>query len=215
MNDYILAVGAFTSYSTAPSAASTRIIALTPSGPYDDTYWFSPNGFNSTATQIKPSTNGEYWAVGNFTTYSNTGTYLSKYYERIQNNGDGYAETNGFPSAGSVTNVTVQSDSKPIFSGSFTAFTQTDSSLYSSSRIIRLTSGATVDTTFKVGTGFNSTVNITQLQTDGKVLVGGIFTTFNGISVPKLVRLTTTGSLDKEFTFFSAATNVTRIVLKP
>lgn len=215
MNDYILAVGNFTSYSTAPTAAATRVISLTPTGPLDETYWFSPNGFNASVSQIKASPNGEYWAIGNFTSFNNTGTFLSKYYERIMSNGYGYAETSGFQTAGSVTNVVVQSDSKPVFSGSFTGFTRSDNTVYASNRILRLTSGATVDTSFKIGSGFNSTVNITQLQSDGKILAGGIFTTFNGISVPKLVRLTTSGSLDKEFNFFSSATNVTRIVLKP
>ena len=47
--------------------------------------------------------------------------------------------------------------------------------------------------------GLNGVVLATALQADGKLLVGGYFTTFNGVSCGKIVRLLTNGSLDTNF----------------
>lgn len=62
-----------------------------------------------------------------------------------------------------------------------------------------------LDPTFNVadqglaGQGFNNTVStIVQLQ-DGKLLVGGNFTTYNGVAVRPFVRLNTDGTLDNSF----------------
>ncbi|WP_324680600.1 malectin domain-containing carbohydrate-binding protein [Hymenobacter sp. GOD-10R] len=52
---------------------------------------------------------------------------------------------------------------------------------------------------FSVGAGFNGTVNAVALQRDGKVVVGGEFTAYNGITRNRLVRLNPDGSLDPSF----------------
>jgi uncharacterized delta-60 repeat protein len=78
--------------------------------------------------------------------------------------------------------------------------------------IIRLTSGGTLDTSFKA-TGFSGTtgnlVLISNQQSDGKYLVGGTITNYSGISTQDwVIRLNTDGTLDTSFTF-SPITNDT------
>ena len=53
--------------------------------------------------------------------------------------------------------------------------------------------------TARFGTGFNDVASAIALQTDGKILVGGSFTSYNGTSVTSLVRLNANGSLDTAF----------------
>ena len=67
--------------------------------------------------------------------------------------------------------------------------------------LARLNSDGSVDPTFGIGSGLNSSGTITQflLQPDGKVVIGGTFSTLNGLARPKLARLNPDGSLDASF----------------
>src|SRR3989338_7889030 len=56
-----------------------------------------------------------------------------------------------------------------------------------------------LDTAFNTGSGANASVQSLALQTDGKILVGGGFTTFNGLPRRKIARLNADGSLDMSF----------------
>lgn len=51
----------------------------------------------------------------------------------------------------------------------------------------------------KFGTGFNNPVSDAVLQPDGKVVVVGGFTSYNGVAVPGIVRLNTDGTIDTGF----------------
>lgn len=70
-----------------------------------------------------------------------------------------------------------------------------------SAKIKRLNADGTLDSAFQtvLGSGFNNTVTGVAVQADGGILVGGIFTSFNGASVGPVVRLTPSGSLDAAF----------------
>jgi hypothetical protein len=46
-----------------------------------------------------------------------------------------------------------------------------------------------IDSNFVTGTGFSSSIFSTQTQSDGKILVGGAFTTYNGTTANRIVRL--------------------------
>ncbi|SFE59899.1 delta-60 repeat domain-containing protein [Thermoflexibacter ruber] len=52
---------------------------------------------------------------------------------------------------------------------------------------------------FNVGSGFNNHVYALGLQADGKIVVGGIFTKFNGINANRIARLNTDGGIDASF----------------
>ena len=66
--------------------------------------------------------------------------------------------------------------------------------------VIRLKSDGSVDSTFDMGgAGANSWVRSMTLQPDGKIVIGGDFTTINGLSYQHLARLNYNGSLDTSF----------------
>ena len=65
--------------------------------------------------------------------------------------------------------------------------------------ISRLNSNGTLDASFSPGTGANGSVDTVVLQSDGKILVGGQFTAFNGQTRNGLARLNANGSLDAAF----------------
>ena len=72
--------------------------------------------------------------------------------------------------------------------GQFTTF-----SGESQNRLIRLNSDGSKDTSFNIGTGFNSEVYGITLQSDGKILVAGAFTGFTGVAQSRLIRLNSDG----------------------
>lgn len=73
-----------------------------------------------------------------------------------------------------------------------------------------------IDPTFNTGSGFNGIVNVVVLQPDGRILVGGSFTQYNGVTANKIVRLNSDGSIDSSFNIGGTGfngTNVTAIAL--
>jgi uncharacterized delta-60 repeat protein len=61
-------------------------------------------------------------------------------------------------------------------------------------------STVSVDKSFNPGTGTDRDIRCMALQPDGKILIGGMFTNFNGVDCQKLARLNTNGTLDTTFT---------------
>ncbi|MBL7938484.1 MAG: T9SS type A sorting domain-containing protein [Flavobacteriales bacterium] len=91
--------------------------------------------------------------------------------------------------------ITHQRDGRILIGGLFTSYNGSTPS----SRIARINRDGSYDNTFAIGTGFNSWVYTIVLQGDGKLLVGGDFTSYNGTTRNRLVRLNKTGSLDNTF----------------
>jgi uncharacterized delta-60 repeat protein len=81
-----------------------------------------------------------------------------------------------------------------VFGGLFTSY-----SGLPFNRIVRINSDASVDNTFNIGTGFNNSVYDVEPQSDNKILVGGFFDSYSGVSFGKIVRLNVTGSIDNTF----------------
>jgi uncharacterized delta-60 repeat protein len=115
-------------------------------------------------------------------------------------NADGSMET-AFTNYSSGPNgviyaVAVQADGKIIIGGSFTTFNGT-----ARNGIARLDTDGWLDPSFLYGqTGVGGgAVRCVQVQPDGKILIGGDFSTVNGISRARLARLTSTGAVDPGF----------------
>jgi uncharacterized delta-60 repeat protein len=96
---------------------------------------------------------------------------------------------------GTVNALAIQNDGSIIVGGSITSFNGS-----AVDRIVRLLSNGSIDTSFNVGLGADAAVEAIEIQTDGKILVGGRFSIFNGSSQNKLARLNPDGSLDTTFT---------------
>lgn len=94
-----------------------------------------------------------------------------------------------------VTSIAVQPDGKIIAVGEFTLFNGEQHQ-----RIVRLLSNGSLDTTFNAGEGFNGITSALYIQANGKILVGGDFTTYDVVNpVWGLVRLNANGSFDNTF----------------
>ena len=87
-----------------------------------------------------------------------------------------------------------QSDGKLIIGGEFTMYNGAPANY-----ITRLNLDGTVDATFNPGTGANNAVKTIAIQSNGKILIGGSFTNFNGSVALHITRLNADGSIDNTF----------------
>ncbi|MFT3909303.1 MAG: T9SS type A sorting domain-containing protein [Ferruginibacter sp.] len=116
-------------------------------------------------------------------------------------NSDGSADndflinSNATGSSRIVWATAVQSDGKVLVGGYFYTFNGVQTN-----HIVRLNTDGTVDPTFNIGSGFNEVVKSIAIQPDGKIVVGGYFTQYNGQSFRTIVRLNPNGSVDPTFT---------------
>jgi uncharacterized delta-60 repeat protein len=83
-----------------------------------------------------------------------------------------------------------------VCAGSFTTFNDV-----SRPHIARINPDGTLDTTFVVGTGFNSTVTGVSIDSSNRVICTGGFTQYNGVFVGYCVRLNVDGSIDTTFNY--------------
>ncbi len=120
---------------------------------------------------------------------------------RLNNNGTIDATFTPGVTNGNVSDILRQPDGKILVGGTFT----TTFNGQPRSGIARVNEDGTIDTTFNPGTGTNNFVQKLALQTDGKVLIVGAFTTFNGTSRNRIARLNANGSLDTTFDVGSGA----------
>jgi uncharacterized delta-60 repeat protein len=101
-----------------------------------------------------------------------------------------------------ITALTIQKDGKIIIGGSFSMINGVPRN-----GVARLNTDGSLDTTFDPGTGLTSNspagvyvaVAALVLQPDGKLLVGGYFTSINGVARSGVARLNANGSVDTGF----------------
>jgi uncharacterized delta-60 repeat protein len=112
-------------------------------------------------------------------------------------NADGTLDSSfnsGTGANGIVFSLAVQSDGRVLLGGSFNAINGTVRN-----RIARLNANGSVDSSFNPGTGVNADVIAMVVQSDGKAVIGGAFTTVNDTNRNRVARLNVDGSLDGSF----------------
>lgn len=104
----------------------------------------------------------------------------------------------GTDAQGQVNALAVQPDDKTVIGGVFSTYNGT-----SRNGITRIKSDGEIDPSFDPGDGINIVggdfVTSLVIQPDGKILVGGSFSSFNGQSCGNIIRLNTNGTLDATF----------------
>jgi uncharacterized delta-60 repeat protein len=177
----VVIVGRFTSYN---NTTRSKIARLNTDGSLDTT--FDPGlGVNANLDiyRVTLQPDGKVLIGGDFLTFNGT-TRI-----RIARlNSAGSLDTSFDPGTTSANNgvrpILVQPDGKILTAGDFTTFSGA-----SRNHLTRLNSDGTLDTSFDVGTGANDFVGAIALQPDGRILIGGRFSTYNGTTANRLARL--------------------------
>jgi uncharacterized delta-60 repeat protein len=139
------------------------------------------------------------------------GTSTSPAQQFFRLNTDGSEDASFQPNVsefGTVSTVARQRNGKTYIAGSFVQLNGVARSGFA-----RLNYDGTEDTGFDPGTGFNTPPAVLAIQPDGKVIAGGSFTTYNGVSHPGIARINTDGTLDSSFTTTTGLVSV--IVVLP
>ena len=175
---------------------------------------FNPPFFNNTVEAMVVLPDGKIIAGGSM--FQNVTGHIARF------NTDGSEDTtfriqkgNGFSGAGDPTKVLAivrQSDGKLVVGGEFRSYNGTACSMIS-----RLNENGTVDTGFctAIGTGANNRINAIGIESNGKIIIAGDFTTFNGAAAPGIVRLNASGSRDTTTPFtpsFSFTANIPPLI---
>lgn len=171
-----------------------NLIRIKSNGKYDETFNIDSNYILGGINFLKIQPNGKILVAGSIFDIN-----ANQVYNLVRLNSDG-TKDNSFNSAviANVFSISLQSDGRILVGGGFSLFNG-----ISQNGLIRLNSDGTKDISFDIGTGFNSFVNSLSIQSDGKILVGGYFSNFNGVSQNKLIRLNTDGTKDNSFNIAS------------
>ena len=180
--------GSFTSYS---GSINNRIVRINSDGTKDTTFNIG-TGFNFSVYSIIQQSDGKLVVGGSFTSYSGS---INNRIVRI--NSDGTKDTTfnietGFNSL--IETVIQQSDGKLVVGGYFSTYSGSTNNY-----IVRINPDGTKDTTFNIGTGFDSNINTIIQQSDGKLVVGGSFTSYSGSANNYIVRINPDGTKDTTF----------------
>ncbi|MFA7379816.1 MAG: T9SS type A sorting domain-containing protein [Bacteroidia bacterium] len=192
----IMIGGSFTSYN---GTGRNYIARLNADGSLDAS--FNPGtGANGSVRTISIQSNGKIIIGGSFTSYNGTGR---NYIARLNADGSLDASFNpGTGANGDVRTISIQSDGRIMIGGGFTSYNGTGRNY-----IARLNADGSLDASFNPGTGANSTVYSTSIQSNGKIIIGGEFTSYNGTGRNYIARLNADGSLDASFNPGTGANN--------
>jgi len=184
----ILVGGFFNNYNGTPAG---KIIRLNPDGSVDNSFE-TGTGFTFSVFAITLQSDNKILVGGGFATYN--GELRRKI---IRLNPDGSIDntfTENTEMNNIVFNIHLTLDNKIIVLGSFTLY-----SGLTYNNIVKLNSDGSIDDTFNIGTGFNSETYEAVIEDDGKILVTGIFTDYDGNPCSQIARLNEDGSYDNTF----------------
>lgn len=189
-DDKILLAGRH--YNSSGTVITARLARFTKEGNIDPSFTYGAAGSNGEVYTITLQPDGKILIGGEFIKYNNMPL---NHLTRLNLDGTFDTEFNiGTGANGNVNAIAVQHNGKIIITGDFTTYNGV-----SVNRIARLNTNGTLDTTFNLGTGADKSLKCVKIQPDGKILIGGYFTSFSGIAKNRIVRLNTDGTLDATF----------------
>ena len=208
------------SFAHVHGVARNSVARLNADGSLDTT--FDPGaGPAGTVNALLVQPDGKILVGGSFTS---VGATSREYLARL--NADGtldagfvgpdFADSTGWE----VDALALQPDGKILVGGTFYFSSGPFSGSKYRSGMIRVTSSGSVDTSFDTGDGAHDSGNTSNLervrtislQRDGSVVLGGDFTGFGGVTHNYLVRVTSTGAVDANFTPVADGTVHTTLV---
>ncbi len=172
---------------------------------------FDPgNGVNGVIFSTAIQADGKIIIAGDFTSYNGiTAKGLARLYS------DGSLDASFNPGTGVSQNIystAIQVNGKIIIGGAFSDYNGVPAN-----GLMRVNSDGSADTSFQIGSGFDDEVRAIAIQSNGKILVGGKFTTYNGNAANYLVRLNDNGTRDNTFNVSGTGPNgtVEDILIQP
>mgnify|MGYP000879399266 CR=1 FL=1 len=197
----VLIAGDFTQVAGTPR---NRIARLNADGSLDAT--FDPgSGPQFAVFAIAVQADGRILVGGHFNTFNGTSSGMI-----ARLNADGSLDSGFTPGSGAdwlVLSIAVQPDGRILVGGNFDSFNGLPRS-----GITRLNADGSQDLSFNPGTGLATTgaaktVNAFALQPDGRIVIAGQFSSYNGTARSCIARLNADGSLDASFNPGTGATN--------
>ena len=212
----IIVGGGFNIYN-GNGTAPDRVLRLDADGTRDTSFNASGAGANNTVSAVALQPDSKILVGGNFTSYNSDAAAPDRV---LRLNADGTRDSafnlGGAGADAEVRALVVQPDGKIIVGGNFTDY---NNDAAAPDCVLRLNADGTLDTTFNPGgAGANAEVRALVLQPDGKIIVGGNFSDYNGGAAPdRVLRLNANGSLDTTFNSggAGASNNVLALALQP
>src|SRR5690554_1324261 len=177
-------------------SAKGFIMRLNSDGSIDSSFT-DIEGYSESINSIALQNDGKILVGGYF--YQSPGVFEG-YLKRLNTDGtidSSFTIGTGGPDFNtSISTICLQPDGKILIGGNFQNYHGQRQNKW----FLRLNSNGTIDNSFNIGTGFNSSVSKIVVQSDGKILVGGRFTGYNGQQTTRCIaRLNSNGSLDTSF----------------
>ena len=185
----IIVGGSFTSFNGINCG---RLVRLNNDGSYDASFNTTIAATTGTIYGISLQPDGKIIIVGSFAKYNNS--TVNKVARLLSDATLDTSFLTGSGAALNITNASVLPDGKILLTGNFTSFNEIPAN-----RIVRLNIDGQIDTNFHTGTGFDDDVNAMAIQDDGKIILGGKFTNYNGIIANRIIRINNDGSIDNSF----------------
>ena len=205
-----LLLGNFVNYN---DYQSTRVMRITPEGDIDSTFNTGTTfSWGNIPSDIVLQNDGKIIIVGDFDYFNgNTSSNI------IRLNTDGSIDQTfdvGSGTNGKINSVVIQPDGKIIIVGEFSSYDG-----YFKNNMARIHPDGQIDNSFNIGSGPSGGILFLSeivLQLDGKMIVSGGFTIFNGVSKNRLVRLNSDGSLDNSFNVgLGTSSSASTITIQP
>ena len=174
-------------FNTVNGISQNNLARLTATGTLDA-------GFNAgtdlDVMALARQTDGKILAGGKFTIVNGT---ARPYLVRLNPNGS--LDPAFSPEINNeVWSIRIQNDGKILIGGLFNVVNGA-----TRGGIVRLLSSGALDPDFNPGSGTDGPVADITTQRDGRILIGGLFATFNGINRSGIARLNPDGSLNPDF----------------
>jgi uncharacterized delta-60 repeat protein len=196
----ILIGGTFDIYSG--SSVGNNLIRVNENGTIDSSFNVGDGFYNTSISDygviqsVKIQSDGKILAGGFFNRYS--GSLSSKSLIRLNSNGtidSSFNTGEGFGNFQSVNELQILPDNKILVSGFFSTYSGSSVA----SNLIKLNTDGTIDPSLSLGSSFNSSTSPFKIQSDNKIIIGGFFTSYDGITANRIVRLNEDGTLDPSF----------------
>ena len=202
--------GDFAQYGTS---TGQDIVKVNSDGTVDTSFNVG-TGFNNYpytgSGKLAQTAAGKLYVSGSFTTYN--GTTVNRIV-RLNTNGtidSSFVTGSGFYGGLDYTNsIGLDSSENVYVAGGCYNYNGTSIPVFA-----RLLSNGTLDTSFVMGSGFDNTTTAILVNSDDTLFVGGHFTTYNGTSSPRFVKLLSNGGIDTSFVIGAGFNGIVTEIVK-